>query len=80
MRRSDSKTLWTATVDLDKATFKQINNVGIDYSNEIDAWSKMVFIYRRQIHSLKSYGTFGRREKAKDDGSLYYALRVGVEF
>lgn len=80
MKRNDSLTLWTATVDRSKVRFKSIKHLGIEFSNEIDAWSKMEFIYRRKITALRSTGTFGAREIFKDGKSLVYSIREKVDF
>lgn len=70
----------TATVDRDKARYFKIYELGIDFANEIDVWTRMEIKYRKQILLLRNTGTFGEREIAKDADSLRYAFREKVDF
>lgn len=61
-----------AHVDLDKARFHQGAEIGIEFTNEIDAWTKMVFKFRSQRYSDAKYAR-------KDLNPLIYSVRSRLE-
>ena len=77
--KNDSSSLWPAVVEVEKARFSKVKDLGIDFSNEIDAWSKMEFRYRHQIKQLRKYGTFSSCESPKDLKAFKYAVRQRVD-
>jgi hypothetical protein len=76
----DSRSLWPAEVEVLKVKFSKSADLGIDFSNEIDAWAKMEFKFRKQIKQLKhsgvSYHAVSERDELK---TLRYAFREKLE-
>lgn len=77
--KNESRSLWPAVVEVAKVKFSKGKDLGIDFSNEIDAWAKMEFKYRHQINHLKKYGKANEQEVRKDLKSLVYAIREKIE-
>lgn len=85
--KNDSKSLCVAEVDLGQVKFSRGNNLGIDFSNQIDVWSKMEFKFSQQIHKLKQSGQLSGYEGVRLDSkrgwrdlsSLVYAVREKVD-
>lgn len=77
--KNDSRSLWPAVVEVQKVRFSKGKDLGIDFSNEIDVWSRMEFRSRQQIKQLRQYGTLQVSETMKDSKTLRYAVREKVE-
>ncbi len=78
--KNDSKSLWPAVVDVTKVKFSKEKDLGIDFRNEIDAWSKMEFKSRQQVQQLKSNTTLAREPKTLNDlKSLFYSVREKID-
>lgn len=77
--KNDSSSLWPAVVEVEKVRFSKGKDLGIDFSNEIDAWSKMEFRSRQQIKHLRQYGTLCGLESPRDLKALRYSFRQKVE-
>jgi hypothetical protein len=75
----DSKTPIVAKVDINKAKYVKPESLGIDFSNEIDVWSKMEFRYREQIKNLSKNRTLEGHYILKDLNSLVYAVREKID-
>lgn len=75
----DPKTPLVAKVDVRKAKYQKPESLGIDFTNEIDIWSKMEFRYRKQIKYLSKNMTLNGHEILKDLNSLVYAVREKVD-
>ena len=58
---SDDNVFLIAHVELDKARFTHGEDMGIDFQNEIDAWTKMEVEFRQQIKLLKECRTLNRK-------------------
>ena len=82
---SDENVFLIAHVELDKARFAHGEDMGIDYQNEIDAWTKMEVVFRQQIKHLKECKTVNsksiqRTKKNKSDlKSLVYSFREKLD-
>lgn len=62
-----------AHVELDKARFSHGEDMGIEFRNEIDAWTKMEVVFRQQIKLLKECKTLDRsrsKRPKKNKGDL----------
>lgn len=77
--KNDSKTPIVAKVDLHKVKFAKPDKLGIDFTNEIDIWSKMEFRYREQIKNLSRNRTLDGHDILKDLNSLVYAIREKLD-
>lgn len=77
--KNDSKTPIVAKVDIRKAKYAKPESLGIDFTNEIDIWSKMEFRYRKQIKNLSKNRTLEGHEILKDLNSLVYAIREKID-
>lgn len=77
--KNDSRFLWPAVVEVQKVRFSKVKDLGIDFSNEIDAWSRMEFRSRQQIKLLRQNGCLNGLEAPKDLRTLRYAVRQKVE-
>ncbi len=77
--KNDSKTPVVAKVDLERVKYKKPESLGIDFTNEIDVWSKMEFRYREQIKKISRNQTLEGHEILKDLNSLVYAIREKIE-
>lgn len=61
-----------AHVDVDRAYFRKEKELGIDFMNEIDAWTKMEFKFRKRRNA--------NQKDIKDDvESLIYGFRTGLD-
>lgn len=82
---SDDFKVLIAHVELDKARFSHGEDMGIDFHNEIDAWTKMEVVFRQQIKALKTCKTLSRTrtdrpKKNKNDlKTLVYSVRQRLE-
>lgn len=74
-----SKTPIVAKVDIHKAKYSRPESLGIDFTNEIDIWSKMEFRYREQIKHLSNNRTLEGHNVLKDLNSLVYAIREKLD-
>jgi hypothetical protein len=63
--------LFVGQVDLSRVRFNRGIELGIEFKNEIDAWSKMAFKFR----GSRWEGTFAR----KDLSPLVYSVRSKLE-
>ena len=77
--KNDSRFLWPAVVEVEKVRFSKVKDLGIDFANEIDVWSRMVFRSRQQIKLLRQNGCLNGSEAPKDLRTLRYAVRQKVE-
>jgi hypothetical protein len=75
----DAKTLIVAKVDVRKVKYTKPKDLGIDFSNEIDLWSKMEFKSRKQVNRLKQNGTLDGHDVLQDLNSIIYAIREKIE-
>lgn len=64
----------TAIVDIDNVKYSKGKDLGIGFSNEIDAWARMEFNYRQQIKRMRARGRFVGRELLTDSDPLVYAM------
>lgn len=62
-----------AHVDTEKARFKQETELGIEFTNSIDAWNRMAFKFRNARASDNKYAQ-------KDLKTLVYSLRSKVDY
>jgi hypothetical protein len=82
---SDSFKVLFAHVELGKARFLHGEDMGIDFHNQIDAWTKMEVVFREQIKLLKECKTLDtnrtkRPKKNKGDlKPLCYSIREKIE-
>jgi hypothetical protein len=64
-----------AHVELHKARFSNGEDIGIEFKNEIDAWTKMEVHFRHQIQNPRK-----RTLKGKQDlNTLIYSFRQKLE-
>lgn len=77
--KNDSKSLFPAEVDVMNASFSQIKELGIDFTNEIDVWTQMEFRARRQIKEIKQFGASQRHVVMNNLNSYYYSTRFSLE-
>jgi len=77
--KNDSKTPFVAKVDKGNVKYVRPKNLGIDFTNEIDIWSKMEFRYREQIKKLNSNRTLEGHDILKDINSLVYSFREKID-
>ncbi len=78
--KNDSRSLCIAEVEVSKVKFSKAQELGIDFSNQIDAWSRMEFKFRHQIHHLRRHGTFQEsKPKWLDLRSYVYAVREEMD-
>lgn len=77
--KNDSLCLRPAAVQVEKVKYSKGKDLGIDFTNEIDAWAKMEFKYRKQIKQLQQYGTLADQETLKDLKTLVYAIRERLD-
>lgn len=70
-----------AHVELSKARFVHGEEMGIEFRNEIDAWTKMEVIFSQQIKQLKECKTLDKRSRPRsrknmgDLKTLCYSVR-----
>ena len=77
--KNDSKTPIVAKVDLNKVKYLKPDSLGIDFTNQIDVWSKMEFRHREQIKKLSRNRTLEGHDILKDLNSLIYAIREKLD-
>lgn len=77
--KHDSKFPLPAVVDVAKVRYSKGVKLGIDFSNEIDAWAKMEFKYREQIKKLRDNGTLDGHDVLRDLNTLVYAIREKID-
>jgi len=70
-----------AHVELSKARFVHGEEMGVEFRNEIDAWTKMEVVFRQQIKLLKECKTSDKgsgsrvRKNRGDLKTLCYSVR-----
>ena len=77
--KSDPKLSVIAKVDLRNTKYAKPESLGIDFTNEIDVWTKMEFRYREQIKNLGKNRTLEGHSVLKDLNSLVYAIREKID-
>lgn len=77
--KNDKLSLWPAVVEVENARFSRGKDLGIDFSNEIDAWSKLEFRYRHQMKQLRQYGTLNPGETLNDVTPTVYSFRQKLD-
>jgi hypothetical protein len=77
--KKDPKTLRTAEIDVDRVRFSKGNDLGVEFTNEIDAWARMEFKFMHQIRQLRHYGVTITKNHTLDDGSFYYGFREKLD-
>ena len=79
--KNDSCSRLAAEVEVAKVKLSKCVDLGIDFSNQIDAWTRMEFKFRHQIQQLKrsgpikEYAPVGRAALT----SLVYAVRERID-
>lgn len=68
-----------AKVDVDSVKFSKGIELGIDFSNQIDVWTRMEFTFREQIKRLSANNQVGVTKSCKDLKTLTYAFRESLE-
>lgn len=76
--KNDDDSFLIAHVDLPRVKFSKGLDLGIDFSNQIDAWSKMEFKFRQQIHQMRDYGTL-KKNAPLDLKSIVYSWRERID-
>lgn len=77
--------VWTAEVEIAKVRFSKGMDLGIEFKNKIDAWTKMEFIFRQQILRLRADGGDGKYSRSvakrglKDLNALVYSIREKID-
>ncbi len=77
--KNNSKKSLAAQVDIHKVKYTKPANLGIDFTNEIDIWSKMEFRYREQIKNLGKHRTLEGHDILRGPNSLIYSLREQID-
>lgn len=77
--KNDKLSLWPAVVEVESVRFSRGKDLGIDFSNEIDAWSQMEFRYRSQMKQLRQYGTLNHHEALDEVYPLVYSFRQKLD-
>lgn len=77
--KNDSKNSIVAKVDLHRVKYVRPESLGIDFTNEIDVWSKMEFRYREQIKKLSQNKTLDGHDILRDLNSLVYSVREKLD-
>ena len=77
--KNDLITPIVAKVDLHNVQYVKPNSLGIDFSNQIDVWSRMEFRYREKIKNLCRNQTFEGHDTFQDLNSLIYAIREKID-
>lgn len=77
--KNDTKTPIVAKVDLHKVKYIKPEKLGLDFTNEIDMWSKMEFRYREQIKNLSKNRTLEGHDILKNLNALVYAVREKID-
>jgi hypothetical protein len=72
-----------AEVEVAKARFHNGLDLGIDFQNKIDAWTKMEFIFSQQIKQLQDGSELTeinvQKQVRRDLNTLVYSLREKVD-
>jgi hypothetical protein len=82
---SDEFEVMLAHVELAKARFSHGEDMGIDFHNKIDAWTKMEVVFRQQIKVLKECKTHDRprpkrqKKQKRDLTTLVYSMRERID-
>ena len=76
---ANSKIKIIAKVDSRRVKYQRPKELGIDFSNEIDVWSKMEFKSRQQVKRLRENGCLDGHDILQDLNSLIYAVREKCE-
>lgn len=76
---NDSKSSVYAQVDVALARFNKGDNLGIEFTTEIDIWAQMHFRARQQIQHLKNGSTPPYVKARTDIRSLFYKTQQGLE-
>lgn len=77
--KNDTKPFFPAEVDVTKARSSTGNNIGIEFSNEIDVWSQMEFRARRQMRHLRQFGTHKETDGFQELNSFFYWTRQAMD-
>jgi hypothetical protein len=77
--KHDLKTPIIGKVDKHKAKYIKPATLGIDFTNEIDVWSKMEFRYREKIKNLSQNRVLKGHDILEDLNSLVYAIRDKID-
>ncbi len=81
---SDEFKVIVAHVEISHARFSNGEDLGIEFKNEIDAWTKMEVMFRQQIKLLRNYGSpyfhsSQPKKKKSDLKSLVYSVRERLD-
>ena len=86
-KKSESK-IQTVEIEVDQVKYSKSRNLAIDFHNQIDAWSKMEFVFSKQISRLRLLESYGvKTEKSQrpkpqavgDLKPLNYSVRDKLE-
>lgn len=77
--KNDPKGPVVAKVDLLKVKYARPDSLGIDFTNEIDIWTKMGFRFSEQIRNLSRNASLDGHKVLKDLSSLVYAIREKID-
>jgi hypothetical protein len=86
-KKSESK-IQTVEIEIDQVKYSKSRNLAIDFHNQIDAWSKMEFVFSKQISRLRLLETYGvqtekcQTPKVQSSGDLkplQYSVRDKLE-
>jgi hypothetical protein len=77
--KNDSKRFLAAKVDLQRVRYVKPTSLGIDFTNEIDLWSKMEFRYCKLIKNISKNRTLEDHHILRDLNSLVYAIREKID-
>lgn len=75
----NTKKPFVAKIDTHRVKYAKPQSLGIDFTNEIDVWSKMEFRYREQIKKLNKNRTLEGHDILKDLNSLVYSFREKLD-
>ncbi len=76
----DTSCLGPVQVEVAKVRFNKIDQLGIEFSNEIDAWAQMEFKFRQQIQKMQRENgkTTVADPQRSDSRPLRYAFREAL--
>ena len=77
--KQDSNIPVLGKVDIQRVSLTKKKSLGIDFTNQIDAWAKMEFRAREQVKRLERNETLDGHGILQDLNSLVYALRSKIE-
>lgn len=79
--KNESCSPLAAEVEVAKVKLSKCVDLGIDFSNQIDAWTRMEFKFRHQIQQLKELGPIRENPPVGRTAlsSLVYAVRVRID-